>query len=170
MAKIVRTTDFIGKYSITQNNFLTTTLQAFIDKYEIKYLNDLLGVNLATLFYADITTPFTEPDTQIYKDLYNSFASEINGCDVVSDGLKEMLIGFIYFHYVSESPVKITPTGGVVAQNEVSTTVDFNSTQVYENYNEAVKTYRSVQIYINDNTTVYPTYNGKMKSFNHWAI
>lgn len=171
MGKIVRVTDFVGKYSISQNQFNTTDLQAFIDKYEKKYLYDLLGITLGDLLYADIATiTFLPPTTAIYADLFNSFALLINGFDTISNGIKEMLIGFIYWEFTKSQSVSNTLTGNVVQENEVSIQANWNQTEIYNNYNESINTYRSIQIYINKNLAVYPDRNGKMKSYAHWFL
>ncbi len=168
MAKIVQTTDFIGKYAISQNNFNTTDLQAFIDKFESKYIYDLLGVTLGDLLLDDITTDFTEPDTQIYKDIFNSLNQDEPL--VRSVGIKNMLLGFIYFEYVRTQTVQNTLVGNVVSQNEVSSVVDWSSTGVYSNYNEAIGTYRAIQCYVLDNSATYPEFKGLMKTFAHPLI
>lgn len=171
MSKIVKTTDFVGKYSISQNSFNTTDLQAFIDKYEKVYLRDLLGLVLGDLLYADIAgSTYLPPVTARFTVLFNAIAQELNGFDVISDGIKEMLLGFIYWEYVKATSVHNTITGNVIAENEVSSKVDFASTEVYNNYNEAIKSYRAIQIYINENSSTYPEYNGKMKVKAHWSI
>ena len=89
---------------------------------------------------------------------------------MVSNGIKEMLLGFIYFEFVKTQSVHNTTTGNVIAQNEVSVQADWNSTEVYNNYNEAINSYRAIQIYINENSSIYPEYNGKMKVKAHWSI
>lgn len=165
MGKIVKTTDFVGKYSISQNSFNGSDLQAFIDKYEKVYLRDLLGLVLGDLLYADIAAnTFLAPPTARYTVLFNAIAQELNGCDVISDGIKEMLLGFIYWEFVRQATVQNTTTGNVIAQNEVSAQADWSSTNIYDNYNEAIKSYRAIQIYINTNSSTYPEFNGKMKS------
>lgn len=173
MAKIVQTTDFVGKYKLTQNNLQTSNLQSFIDKYELKYLRDLLGVELATLLLADITTNYAGPNTQKYKDIYNSFASddsELFCKQYYSNGIKEMLTGFIYFEYVRTTATIHTMTGVVKPQNEVSSIASFEETNLYSNYNEAMISYKAIQKFICSNSTDYAEYNGISKQNNHWAI
>ena len=165
MAKIVQLTDFKGKYAITKNSFSAIGLQSFIDNYELKYLYDLLGVTLGGLLYDDITTPFTAPNTTIYQTIFSPLNYDDSNLQIRSNGIKEMLVGFIYFEYTRTQAVQNTITGNVQAQNEVSQIVEFGNSPIYFNYNEAVKTYRSIQIYINDNLTVYPDFNGVMKSY-----
>lgn len=169
MGKIIKTTDFVGKYSISQNSFGATDLQAFIDKYEKVYLRDLLGLTLGDLLYTDIAvSTFLPPVDARFTVLFNAIAQELNGCDVISNGIKEMLLGFIYWEYVKATSVHNTITGNVVAQNEVSNQADWSSTEIYNNYNEATKSYRAIQIYINQNSTDYPEFNGKMKELASW--
>jgi hypothetical protein len=172
MAKIVQISDFKGKYQVSQNAFDVTSFQSFIDKYERKYLYDLLGVTLGDLLLADITTPFAVPTTLIYQTIFNelnldntSFCRQIR-----SNGIKEMLLGFIYFEYIRSKAVVNTPVGSVIAQNEVSIIADWNSTGLYANYNEAIKSYQSIQRYILLNSVSYTDFYGSNKSYNHQLI
>jgi hypothetical protein len=170
MAKIIKSTDFVGKYAISQNSLGSNVLNAFIEKYEKQYLYDLLGKELAELFLSDITTPFTPPDTQIYLDIFNPLTVDYYTEELNSNGIKEMLLGFIYFEFVRTQTVKNTLTGNVIGQNEVSLQAEWNSTNIYLNYNEGVKTYRVIQIYVEQNSAIYPTYKGKFKSLNNWYV
>ncbi len=169
MGKIVKTTDFVGKYSISQNSYNSDDLQAFIDKYEKVYLRDLLGLTLGDLLYADITA-YNPPATARYLVLFNPIAQEINNCDVISDGIKEMLIAFIYWEFVKTQASSVAVIGNVSPQAEVSTGVDFNSTEVYNIYNVGIASYRAIQIYINNNSSTYPEFKGKMKVKNSWFV
>lgn len=169
MGKIVKPADFVGKYSISQNSFNTTDLQAFIDKYEKVYLRELLGLTLGDLLHADIT-PFNPPATARFQDIFNPIALEINNCDIISDGIKEILTCFIYWEFVKSQSVSNSVTGVVAAQNEVSSQVDFNKTEVYNIYNLGIDNYRAIQVYINNNSSTYPEFKGKMKVKNAWFI
>jgi hypothetical protein len=168
MAKIVQTTDFIGKYTITQSSNTITILQAFIEKYEKIYLYDLLGVALGNLLLADISTPFTVPSTLKYSNIFNPISQDTPL--IRTNGIKEMLVGFIYFEYCKQSTVKHTITGYVIGDNEVSNQVDINSTPIYGNYNEAVNTFKCIQCYINANSSDYIDFKGTYKCYNSWAI
>lgn len=171
MGTIVKTTDFTGKYAISQNPHTVTNLQSFIDKYEKVYLRDLLGLVLGDLFYADIATgTFLPPVNPIYSVLFNPIAVELNGREVISNGVKEMLLGFIYWEYTRKQPVVNTVTGNVIQANETSVPAGWNESDIYEVYNEAVKTYSAIQYFINDDRTNYPTYNGKCKQLNSWFL
>jgi len=171
MGKIVKTTDFVGKYKISQNGYAETDLQAFIDKYEKVYIRRLLGITLGDLFYADIAvSTFLPPVTARYTVLFNAIAQELNGCDVISNGVKEMLIGFIYWEYVRFTQTQNTLNGSVVQENETAVQVDLASTPIYDNYNEAIDSYTAIQYYVNYNKADYPEYNGQCLSKAHWAF
>lgn len=168
MGKIVKTTDFVGEYAIQQNIYATSDLQAFIDKYEIEYLRDLFGPVFAALFYADISTPYAQPVNADYAALFNPIQTD----EIRSEGIKEMLLGFIYWEYCRKDSVKKTLTGHVTAQNEVSSQVDAINTQLYLLYNKAVKTYVMIAKYIDLNEATYGALNIRYtcKALNHWAI
>jgi hypothetical protein len=72
-----------------------------------------------------------------------------------------MLLGFIYFQYVRDNRVKQTMNGAVEQQTEVSSKSD--NTFLYPRYNQAVTTYRAIQVYILDNLTTYSTFLGVRK-------
>lgn len=168
MAKIIQISDFVGKYAVSKNAFDIADLQHYIDKYEVKYIYDLLGVTLGNLLLADITTPFALPTTVIYQDIFKAINSDNASyfCNQIrSNGIKEMLLGFIYFEYVRTKSVVNTPTGSFTAQNEASVLADWSATEIYTNYNEAIKSYKTIQNYININNTIYPTFNGFNKNY-----
>lgn len=171
MGKIVRTTDFVGKYSIAQNSFITPKLQAFIDKFEKVYLYDMLGVTLGDLLYNDIAPgTFLPPATAVYAKLFNPL--QVTGiCQSWrSEGIKDMLTAFIYWEFVKDQAAVNTITGPVNQQNEVSNLIDWNNTNVYDNYNAGVRSYTVIQEYVLQNKTDYPDYAGITKTLNSWAI
>lgn len=165
MAKIVQISDFKGEYAITMNAFSGTHLQSFIDKYELIYLRDLLGIDLSDALYTDITTPFTAPSNVIYSKIFNKLAYDKDYRQIVSNGIKEMLVGFMFFEYTRFQQIQNTITGNIQANNEVSTPASWGQTSVYNNYNKAIDTYRSIQYYVCENTTDYPLFNGIHKGY-----
>lgn len=171
MGKIVRTTDFVGKYSITQNAFTTPKLQAFIDKFEKVYLHDMLGVTLGDLLYNDIApNTFLPPVTLIYATLYNPLQLNAYCNNWRSEGIKEMLTAFIYWELVKDQAIVNTITGPVMQQNEVSKQVDWNATNIYDVYNSGVRSYSVIQAYIEGDKTDYSDYSGIRKTLNSWAV
>jgi hypothetical protein len=165
MAKIVQISDFKGDYSITMNSFSGAHLQNFINTYEVKYLRDLLGITLSTDLLTDITTPFTAPTNTDYLAIFNPLAYDYESTQIISDGIKEMLVGFIYFEYTRFQKIQNTITGNVNAQNEVSTMASWGETNIYINYNKAIDSYKSIQYHISLNEANYSTFNGVCKGY-----
>lgn len=171
MGKILKTTDFVGKYSISQNSFTIQKLQSFIDKYEKVYLYDMLGVTLGDLLYNDIASgTFLPPASAIYATLFNPLQTLLICSTWRSEGIKDMLTAFIYWEFVKDQAVVNTITGPVNQQSEVSNLVDWNSTNIYSIYNAGIISYTVIQAYVTQNKTDYPDYAGITKRLNSWAI
>jgi hypothetical protein len=164
---LILNTDFIGKYKISQSTFTTEDLNNFISQYEKKYLYDLLGKTLADLFIADLVNYV--PVDPIYLDVYNEINKVINGCLRISDGLKNMILGFIYFEYMRKSPVKSGITGNTVNVNENSISAGFMH-DIYGRYNESINNYHTIQMFCLDDPTTYPDFDGVRKSISHYII
>lgn len=163
MAKIVQTSDFTGAYRVSKSAQSEVELSNYINKFELLFLMELLGVELANLVYADITTPFTEPNTAKYKIIFNTLNSDEPL--VKSNGIKQMLVEFIYFEFTRNQTFVNTITGNVNASNEVSTLANQFSTNIVTTYNTAVDTYFSIQKYITFNLSTYPEYKGVCKHY-----
>jgi hypothetical protein len=150
---IVLNSDFIGKYELSLNNYNTDVIDAYILKYENKYLTQLLGVDLKALYDANPTSP-------IYLTITNALSFDYSGDICISNGIKEMLLGFIYYEYSIDVIAKPTTNGTVTTKNENSTTL-MNNAWICSRFNEAVDTYNTIQKYILIHSSDYPTFNGQ---------
>lgn len=159
MGLLITSDDFTGKWDLAKSN--EDKIDEYIDEYEEMYLTELLGKDLFDLFKSDVDPVTLKPTTPIYLNIYNSFTENINGFIYSSEGLKKMLLGFIYFQYVRDNRVKQTMNGAVDQNTEVST--QSNYTFLYPRYNQAVVTYAAIQAYILDNLTDYQSYCGVHK-------
>jgi hypothetical protein len=168
MGLLIAKSDFLGKYKIAQNSF--TDVDSYINRYEKEYLVALLGAELYDLFEADVIPATKVPATQIYIDIYQPFAVDDNTRILSSKGMKDMVLGFIYFEFVRDDKYKNTVSGNVVGQSENNRESGFSEFNLYSRYNEAIDSYWNIQCYINKNLTDYPEYNGQHKSISHWAI
>lgn len=164
MGVLIDTDDFVGRYAIAQTSF--TDLDAYINKYEEIYLSQLLGADLYALFKADLVIQV--PATAIYKTIFNPFKIDEDACVIISEGIKQMAIGFVYWEYVRLQHILPTQNGAVINQVEVSSHADIN--YLYMIYNESIYTYQAIQWFINKNKTNYPEYNGQMKSISHFSL
>lgn len=157
---ILKTTDFgEGEFSIAQDSY--TKLQSYIDKYEKYYLVRLLGAELYALFIADLTlvAPIV-PQTAIYLSIFNSFEQDKSGCLNISEGIKQMLIQFVYYHWMLEHAYDKTKSGVVRGQSENSENLGYNGYNLLDGYNAGIKNFREIQRFIRENITDYGTYNG----------
>jgi hypothetical protein len=159
MGLLIVADDFVGKYELAKSN--DDKIDEYIEEYEEKHLTELLGKELFDLFEATVDENTHKPVGAPYLNIYNPFTEEINGLIYTSEGLKKMLLGFIYFQYVRDNRVKQTMNGAVEQQTEVSSKSD--NTFLYPRYNQAVTTYRAIQVYILDNLTTYSTFLGVRK-------
>jgi hypothetical protein len=155
---IVQTNDFVSEYKVSTSRF--TDLDKYITKYEKYYLLRLLGADTYALFIADLTIPTPQvPQTQRFIDIFNPFNTipSLTPSLYISEGIKKMLVMFIYFHYVRDSSNYNTISGQVINNNENSTNIStgFN---IVDAYNTAVDTYINIQEYLQQDTTTYPEY------------
>ena len=159
MANILEISDFdSGINTIRHNGYANSNLQWYIDKYEREYLIDLLGVTLYDLFITDLSGGV--PTTLIYQDIFNPIATVIGDENLVNRGMKEMLKGFVYFHYVRADMFKQTPTGAKSSKSDNSSSVTLTSLNIQGRFNDSVDDYKVIREYIKENETDYPTFLG----------
>jgi hypothetical protein len=165
MGKLIQKTDFVGKFQINQNSY--TQLDSYIDKYEQPYLMELLGAELYELFIADLLNG--KPQKAEYLSIYNIIVDQDCGKLMFSEGMVEMLKGFIYFEFVRDDKYKHTPSGIVVNRSDISREAGFSEFDIYGRYNDAVKNYDVIQWYIQKYKSDYPEFNGVPKSLVFWC-
>ncbi len=160
--------DFIDKYALSTGMYSTSKLTAYILKYEEQYLVQLLGANLYNEFVSDLNglTPNVPQSPNFLKvfEPFNEDRSGFSGSGVLysntytfgnsilmSEGILEMLKGFIYFEFSRDLMNQQTPYGNVKQMAENSIVVDSPHSLMWERYNEGQKTYKAIQefIYLN---------------------
>lgn len=160
MANILDIADFdSGKSEINYNSYQEVNLQAYIDRYEKEYLIELLGVTEYNAFIADLVSGV--PQSAKYLVIYNSLAVEINSCNITTNGMKEMLKGFIYFHYVRDNMVNQTTVGSKQTESENSKNISATSAFIQSRFNDSVDDFKNIQYYIEENDGDYTDYNGQ---------
>ena len=129
------------------------------EKYEKKYLVQLLGADLYALFIADLTAPDPQvPQSVRFLNIFNPFSIDQHSCLYYSEGIREMLVQFIYFHYVRENQV-INTAGGTVSNSvELGLNASFMG-NIVQVYNQGVKNAHCMQWYIHENELEYPEEN-----------
>lgn len=128
---ITTKTDYKGKIRISTAK--GTQLDEYITEYERKYLKMLLNVEC----YNDIKD--TDPLPQKYLDLINGVQYTNDNGDLVDfEGLKKILLRFIYAEYVSDN-FQTSIGGNVSSINENSTVLKGGNTVIIaQRYNEAI--------------------------------
>jgi hypothetical protein len=156
MGLLISKTDFVGVYGLSQS--ISDTIDPYILKWEKLYLRELMGAELYDLFVASFVGVLPTGD---YLTLYNEINQDVCGGLLHSEGMKKMLLGFIWYEYASGTAHKHSDTGIVAGTNEISVQADFSL--AYRHYNDSISTYKSIQYYIQKNIRLYPTFKGVPK-------
>lgn len=162
MGILINTTDFVGKYNIAFNTAGEAELEAFITKYETPLLYDLLGKTLSDLFIASVVNNL--PVGAAYLAIYNVIELDLTCIVERNEGMKNMLLGFLFFEWMRTNPIKSTVNGQVMMSNENSTPV-IDNWGITRIYNSSINDYQIIQYYINQNLTDYPNYKGQYKGY-----
>ena len=153
---IVTTSDFIDKFKLTLTDFNTNELSSYIERYETITLIELMGKELFDLYV--IGFGLNEP---IYVKLHNSFIEQSDCGEVLnSRGLKDLILGTVYFYYSRDILTQRSENGSVAKKGENSSNVTQIQSNVQSRWDEAVDTYCAIQSYIIENHDVYPTFRG----------
>ncbi len=151
---IVKATDFIGEYKVPKT--LYSEIDQFIEDYEKSFLQRMLGVELYNLFVADLVDGV--PQNQIYLNIFEPLAYDLNNIVYQSEGIKRMLVELIYYYYTVSVQTYNTDTGTMSTESEVSTKASYKNNIIVA-YNKAVANAHVIQQYIFDNKEDYPTQN-----------
>jgi hypothetical protein len=162
MGLIVVKDDFTGKYDLVKS--INDKIESYIETYEESYLRELLGIDLFNLYKANVVNHL--PVNSSYLTITNPLFIEQNGYSIVSKGIKDMLLGFIFFEYVRDNKIKQSMSGSVVNSVDNSNN-DFTQEFLFQRYNESIDIYKNIQLYIELNKATYPTYNGFIKGYSY---
>ena len=92
MDALITIADFTGLYNIAVSPSNDADLALFITEYQDKYLRLFMGEKMYSEF---------DPEDNIYKPLIDgSGVFMLNSIWVKFDGLKKMLVPFVYFHFI----------------------------------------------------------------------
>jgi hypothetical protein len=159
MGLLLNSTDFTGEYAIPQNQYTSITLEEYIVSTERMYLQKLLGVSLSDLFIADLTDG--EPVSPRFVAIFEPLSYDYQNWIVTSNGIKEMLKGFIYFNYTRMQKYQNGIEGASQKMGSNSMPAKYDSTWLVSMHNISIDTYRAIQDYIQQNKIDYPEYNGQ---------
>lgn len=165
MSKYIQITDLNAQTAVAKDKFSVNPLQTYLDKYEVIYLQDLLGCELFEEFATDFAITGTEPTDPKFTAIWDAICKDYCGLIRRSEGMKSMLALFIYFEFLRDQKTKNNISGPQENVQANSTTADFIATNIYTNYNEALLSYCTIQWYITSNPDNYDysLYNGQLK-------
>lgn len=158
---IVQTSQFVGKYALTKafNDGQLKIVQMIVG-IEFKYLNELFGVDLCDVFLDEYTT---EPR---FIKLMTPFAFEHCGEVKTCRGIEQMLLGFVYTHYLTEMQGVSTSVGKMTPDPEAGK-LD-NDLNVLSFYNESVQDFNMIVDYVRLNCDIYPEMKGNHKLLSYY--
>lgn len=162
-------TDYKGYYQISGNSFSATELDLYINREEPERLRDLLGCTLYDLFVADLVG--NVPQSARFLAIFNPICDDDGntyGLQYRSEGMVEMLKGFVYYSYVKQSDFANVISGNIknaYSNSQQARGVEFN---LDGRYNRAIISYQAIQWFICDNISTYPEYNGISKEVVTW--
>lgn len=168
---ILNVSDFSakGKFELHTGMFDTPRVQSYIDKYEKRYLIELFGVALYGEFEADLILGAGTPTEPRFIKIFDAFGMDKAGCVIYSEGLKEMLKGFIYFEYIKDSINQMSSIGNVVPVGENSENGTTLYSTMWNRYNDGAKSYKTIQHFICfGNEFDYSGFSGNPKGFAYW--
>lgn len=167
MGLIVNVADFTGRYLLAKNPHNVSAIDDVIDLYEKSYIYKILGVELGDLLIADLTggVPTSPEFLAIFNEL--AFNSTCNKQLFESKGLKNILLGFIYWHVVTEDRLQPSQTNGTIQVKVETGTSTTNISEIYNRYNDSVKWVKCIQQYIYENFSTYPTFKGQKILINY---
>jgi len=121
MGLIVKSSDFNnGDILISRSSETGLNLETCIDVIELEVLQELFGLDLYDLFILDFNAPTAgEPTAQRFKDVFNPFYDDEDvislwcGRSFRSEGIKKMLMRFIFVKFSNNQPIQPTSTGHV---------------------------------------------------------
>lgn len=167
MSLFIQISDFSGQHVIAKDKYSKSDLQPYIDKYEARYLQELLGCELYEEFKVDFAITGTAPTDPKFTAIWDAFCKDYSCWIRRSEGIKAMLVGFVYWEYLRDQPIKNNIGGNQKNIQANAEAAEPRETNVYFNYNQALESYWAIQRLICDNPDNYDysTFNGQHKEY-----
>lgn len=156
---IIDETYFIGELNIP-GSADEETLTAFIEKYEKKFLTEVLGYQNYTAFTTGIAN-----STAIWISLRDGATySMANGMTYQWEDLKRAIACYVYFHWMRNEATQTTVIGEskAQAQNATNASPDFKLVRAW---NEMVDIVWNMWTYLDSSLNVYTTWKSSYPSY-----
>lgn len=169
---LIDETYFIGELNIPNLNEDSEIerLQLFIDKYEPKFLIELLGYGLYKDFKAGLLINPIEDKWKALRDggeyTYNGILNRWNG---VKHSGSSMIANYVYYWWMRNEVTQTTGIGEVASKSENSVRVSASG-KMTSAWNEMVLQVWALTSFLNANATDYPAwrlYGGTSPQYNY---
>lgn len=167
MGYYINKKDFVGKVAINQGMYSDFDIDDYIQRYELKYLKELLGIDLYDLYKAnaDLDPVNHIPTNPDYLKIFNPLEFNYSFKVYISEGIKSMLLDFVYFEFMKDQVSGATLLGMQKQENELSKS---SISMIYFRYNEGVKTFNTIGRYIVLNPSGYKEALIRLKETAYW--
>ena len=163
MSVLIAPSDFTGVIQLQTDQFTNSELTNYIAEYDRDIVRDLLGQELADLFFTDFDTGSGTP-TGVYATIWNPLNVTYYGVEYRSKGMAYHIARLVWFYYARDNNVNIT-IGGNKSTESQNSTPNADNGFLAKVWNDGIRTGQAIQYYINENMTDYPTYNGQHLEF-----
>lgn len=164
----IEVSDFAGKWKVPQDQFTNVKVQKYIDLYMRWYMCRVLGVTLANDFINDVggNRDPSDPDFISLSQMF--YRQEDCGTIHRSIGMRNTIIGFIYFEYMKDEKIQVSISSGTTkSEQEMGQSGLVPEAQVYSRYNDSVDSAHAIQWYCEQNPSKYPDYKGQPFVYNY---
>ena len=161
MGILITSSDFSS--IIATDAYTSSEVDGAIDTYEQQLIYELLGVELAELFIANVIDH--APTEERFVDIFESWFKEIDETLIKSIGMKQMLVWWVFFFYVREQSQDNSIQGNVQNQGSINYDSKMSYATLVKNYNTAIQTFKAIQTFIESNLSIYPEYKGVCKEY-----
>src|SRR3990172_269512 len=170
---LVQLSDFAGFHILARSIQNDGILQAYITRFEERFIKLILGATLGQLYIDDKSQPTQDPIYAAIEDAFmlddtnsSGWVWESNSWNSIreSKGLKDVLISLIYSEFVFDTQTKHSQSGVTINQSEVANNNSPENAARFaeQKWNEALTSISAIQWYCTSFApTDYVDYNGK---------
>ena len=156
MASYITPEDFVGPFKRPSDQYSKVITQDYIDRLEGALVRRIFGAEMGNEVLAYVMDP--APVDVLLDTIVNPIYADVNGRSIEYSGLKDTLLGFLWYEITVRTSKKPSMAGGSVA---VKAEVSDKTYADPEIYCEAVRQVRAVQQYVLSNSDDYPNFRGK---------
>ena len=159
MASYITPEDFVGPFKRPSDQYSKVITQDYIDRLEGALIRRIFGAEMGNEVLLYVTSSeIPAPVDVLLNAIVNPIYEDVNGRSIEYAGLKDTLLGFLWYEITVRTSKKPSMAGGSVA---VKAEVSDKTYADPEIYCEAVRQVRAVQQYVLANSADYPNFRGK---------